>query len=70
MKLYGLDKKEMLNVSKIETRNGEVIIKGKIYGTMPLVAVLRPQEARAALKLLDLKIVAVLFAMLFRRSKK
>lgn len=69
MKLYGIDNKEMLQISKLEVRAGEVIIKGKIYGTMPLVAILRPQDARSALKLLTFRVFFTLTGMLFRRGK-
>lgn len=70
MKLYGLDKKEMMTVSRIEIEEQQLVIRGKIYGTMPLVAVLRPEEARAALSLLNWKTVLFITKSLLSRRKK
>ena len=44
------------------------MIKGKIFGTMPMTAKLRPAELRAALKLLGFRNALFAFTMLFRRS--
>ena len=43
------------------------MIRGKIFGAMPMVAKLSPGEARAALKLLDFRTFLFLLTMLFRR---
>jgi len=69
VKLYGTDKKELMTVSKIEALDGVIVIKGKVFGTMPIVAVLRPEEARAALKMVNLKIAWTMFTMFFKRTK-
>ena len=69
MKLYGTDKKELMTVNKIEALDGVVVIKGKVFGTMPIVAVLRPEEARAALQMVSWKVAWTMFAMLFKRTK-
>lgn len=60
---------ELMNITRLESENGNLVIRGKIFGAMPMVAKLTPQEARAALKLLDAKTAWFLFTMLFRRSK-
>ncbi|UCV17831.1 hypothetical protein [Ferribacterium limneticum] len=70
MKLYGPDNQEMMQVSKIELDGQQLMIRGKIYGTMPLVAVLRPEEVRAALSLLNWKTVVFVIKALLSRSKK
>lgn len=73
MKVYGSDNSELMNVSAIERNGNELILKGKIFGAMPMTAKLRPEEARAALKLLNFKTVLFLITLLFRasvRSKK
>lgn len=69
MKLFGLDNQEMMKVSKIGIEGEQLVIRGKIYGTMPLVAVLRPEEIRAALPMLNWKIILyVIKAVVWRRK--
>ncbi|TCB73322.1 MULTISPECIES: hypothetical protein [unclassified Acinetobacter] len=70
MKVYGSDNSELMNVSAIERNGNELILKGKIFGAMPMTAKLRPEEARAALKLLNFKTVLFLITLLFRASIK
>jgi LmbE family N-acetylglucosaminyl deacetylase len=47
-----------------------LVLKGKIFGAMPMLAKVRPEEARAALRLLDCKTVIFLLSLLFRPSSK
>jgi hypothetical protein len=61
--------KELMTVRKIERDGNTLVIRGKIFGAMPMVAKLTPQEARAALKLLDAKTIWFLLTMLFRSSR-
>jgi hypothetical protein len=60
--------KELMTVRKIERDGNTLVIRGKIFGAMPMVAKLTPPEARAALKLLDAKTIWFLLTMLFRRG--
>lgn len=60
--------KELMAIRKIAGEDGNLVIRGKIFGAMPMVAKLTPAEARAALKLLDFKTVLFLMTMLFRRG--
>ncbi len=69
MKLYGSDNKELMSVSSLARDGNNLVIKGKIFGTMPLTAKLKPEEARAALKLMDFKTILFLLTIMFRRSK-
>lgn len=69
MKLYGSDNKELMSVSSLARDGNNLVIKGKIFGTMPLTAKLRPEEARAALKLMSFKTILFLLTIIFRRSK-
>lgn len=69
MKIYGPDNKEMMVVSALERDGSTLVIKGKIFGAMPLSARLRPEEARAALKLLSPGLVWFLLTLLFRRKQ-
>ena len=52
MKLYTMDKTEILDVSKITTNKEGLVVEGTVMGTMPLRTVLRAQEMRAGLRLL------------------
>ncbi|HTC50381.1 MAG TPA: hypothetical protein VK700_00435 [Steroidobacteraceae bacterium] len=66
MKLYGPDRRELMTVSSIERSGHQLLIKGKVFGTMPLSASLTPAQARAGLKLLGLRGLFFVFTMLFR----
>jgi hypothetical protein len=68
MTILDASDKELMTVRKIERDGNMLVIRGKIFGAMPMVAKLSPSEARAALKLLDLKTVLFLVSMLFRRG--
>ena len=70
MKLFGNDNKELMSVSAIERDGSNLLIKGKIFGTMPLTAKLRPEEARAALKLMNFRTILFLLTLVFRSSPK
>jgi hypothetical protein len=68
MKLTGPDKSELMTVSALERDGNDLVIKGKVFGTMPMTARLTPAEARAAFKLLDLRMVLFLLTLPFRRG--
>jgi hypothetical protein len=69
MKIYSSDGQEMMTVTSFERDGSNLIVKGMIFGAMPMSAELRPEEARAALKLLDLKTLWLLLTIAFRRRK-
>ena len=70
MKILDNTGKELMNVSKIEPDDRNyLVIRGKIFGAMPMTAKLSPEEARAALKLLNAKTIWFLLTILFRMSK-
>lgn len=70
MKIYDNARKELMTVSVIERDDNVLVIKGKIFGTMPMTARLTPEEARSAFKLLNPRLILFLFTFLFRTSKK
>lgn len=70
MKLYSSDKSELMQVSAIERDGADLLIKGKVFGTMPMTARLTPDQTRAGLKMLNLRLVLFLISMLFRRAGK
>lgn len=70
MKIMGADKSELMQISAIEQRGDDLVLKGKVYGTMPMTAILTPQEARAFGRLLTPRLVWFLLTLPFRKSKK
>jgi hypothetical protein len=68
MKILDANDTELMSVRSIEREGNNVVIRGKIFGAMPMVAKVSPKEARAALKLLDFKTVLFLMTLLFRKS--
>jgi hypothetical protein len=70
MKIYDGANKELMSVRAIERDGDTLVIKGKIFGAMPMTAKIRPEEAREALKLLDLKLVWFLLTFLFRPAQR
>ncbi|MGA8708740.1 MAG: hypothetical protein WB646_17345 [Steroidobacteraceae bacterium] len=70
MKIYGADNREMMDITALERDGAQLLIRGKIFGAMPLTARLRPEEARAALKLLDLPTFLFLLTIFFRRKSR
>jgi hypothetical protein len=68
MKLYGADKRELMTVSRIERDGTQLVIKGKVFGTMPMTATLTPANVREGLRLLGLRGILFLLTMPFRKS--
>jgi hypothetical protein len=68
VKIYSADKTELMQVAKIERDGNDLVIKGKVFGTMPMSARLRPSEARAALKLLTPGLIFFLLTLPFRKG--
>lgn len=66
-KILDANDKELMAIRRISGEDGNLVIRGKIFGAMPMVAKLTPSEARAALKLLDFKTILFLLTLLFRK---
>lgn len=69
MKLYGTDRRELMTVSRIERDGNRLLIKAKVFGTMPMTASLTPADVREGLKLLGLRGVLFVMTMPFRGSR-
>jgi len=69
MRLYDQSGGELMRIESLEREGRELLIKGKVFGAMPMTARLRPEEARAALKLLDVRLLLFLLTMPFRRRR-
>lgn len=67
MKIYGQDNTEVMQISAVERDGNKLVLKGKVFGSMPITAKLTPQEGRNGLKLLNLKLAAFLLTFLFRK---
>ncbi|MCP5144959.1 MAG: hypothetical protein H6978_09060 [Gammaproteobacteria bacterium] len=72
IKLYGADNSELMAIAALEPDDDgkALLIKGKIYGAMPLTARLYPEDARAFLKMLTPRLAWFLFTMLFKAAVK
>jgi len=69
LKIFGADNKEMIAISAIEREGRELVLRGKIFGTMPMTARLRPEEVRQALKLLNWRTALFLLSLPLRRAR-
>ncbi|MEI9887694.1 MAG: hypothetical protein WDN08_14560 [Rhizomicrobium sp.] len=67
MKLTSADKSELMNVSALERDGNLLVIKGKIFGAMPMTAKLSPAEFRKGFGLLNFKLFLFLLTFPFRR---
>lgn len=68
MTLYSPDNTALMQVSSIEREGNELLIRGKVFGTMPMTARLKPSEARKGLRLLGFGVVWLLLTLLFRKD--
>ena len=69
MKIYGADKSELMDIAKIERKGDNLVLKGKVFGSMPMTATLTPEEAKKATKLLSPKLIAFIISLPFRKTK-
>lgn len=68
MKIFGQDNSELIEIHSLEREDSALLMKGKVFGSMPMTAKLTPTEARQALKLLNFKLALFLLTFLFRKS--
>ena len=69
MKLYSQDGSVVMEVQSLEPEGDDLVIKGKVFGAMPLTARLRPSETRNLLKLINPGLFLFLITLPFRRSR-
>lgn len=69
MNFYTPDKSLLIEVQAIKPHPEGIVIEGKIMGAMPMKAILRPEEARAAFKLLSWSLTRRILGMLVSRSR-
>jgi hypothetical protein len=68
MKLYSADGSELMRIESLERDGATLLIKGKVFGAMPMTARLKPGEARSGLKLLNARLAWFLLTFLMRRG--
>ena len=68
MKLQSTDGSELMTVTALERDGNTLLIKGKVFGAMPMNARLSPAAARAALKLLSPRLILFLLTLPFRKG--
>ena len=67
MKIYDANDGGLLTVREMVREGDDIVIRGKIFGAMPMVAKVTPKEARAALKMLNFKTMLFIVSLLFRK---
>ena len=55
-----------ISLPRLERSGNELLIKGKVFGAMPMTARLTPAEARKGLKLVNFKLALFLLTFLVR----
>jgi hypothetical protein len=68
VKVYAVDDRELMDISEVVPDGNALLLRGRIFGSMPVTAKLTPREMRAALKLLTIRKVVFLVSLFFRRG--
>jgi hypothetical protein len=68
MKITSADGSELMTVQGLERDGNALLIRGKVFGAMPMNARLTPDAARAALKMLTPRLIFFLLTLPFRRG--
>ncbi|HEY2684826.1 MAG TPA: NAD(P)/FAD-dependent oxidoreductase [Steroidobacteraceae bacterium] len=66
--LYGAKNEELLVIDSLEREGDDMLIKGQAYGTMPLSARLKPDDARRMLSLTKGSMAGFVWRMFFGRK--
>lgn len=69
MKLYTMDNSELMDISTITAEGRNLVVEGTIMGAVPVRAVVKPAEMRAAMKQMSMATKMKAAAMLFRGSR-
>lgn len=68
MKIQSSDGAELMTVQSLERDGNCLLIRGKVFGAMPMNARLTPEAARAAFRLLTPRLIFFLLTLPFRRG--
>jgi hypothetical protein len=69
VKIFGSDNQELIAISAIERDGAELVLRGKILGTLPMNARIRPEEARRGLRMLDWRTALFVLSLPWRRRR-
>lgn len=69
MTLFSSDKTPLMQISAIERDGNDLLIRGKVFGTMPMTARLTPEEARNGMRLLGFRRLLFAATLIFRRNR-
>jgi hypothetical protein len=64
--LLSQDNTKLMEIEALERSGNDLLIKGKVFGAMPMTARLTPAEARKGFKLLSFKLALFLLTFLLR----
>ena len=64
--LYSPDNSKLMEIDALERSGNDLLIKGKVFGAMPMTARLSPAEARKGLKLVGFRLGIFLLTFLLR----
>lgn len=70
MEIVTTDNQSLMTVERLEKSGNNLVVHGEIMGAMPVRAVLTPDQARAALKLLKPGVLLFLLTILFRSGQR
>ena len=71
MRLLSPEGSDLMFVEKVDVVDGNIVVQGKIMGALPMKAILKPDELRSGMRLLNAKLIrTALAAIIFRRPKK
>ena len=64
--LYSTDNTKPMEIETLERSGNDLLIKGKVFGAMPMTARLTPAEARKGVRMLSFKLALFLLTFLLR----
>ena len=64
--LFSTDNTKLMEIELLERSGNDLLIKGKVFGAMPMTARLTPAEARKGLRMLSFKLALFLLTFLLR----
>jgi len=64
--LFSTDNTKLMEIEALERSGNDLLIKGKVFGAMPMTARLTPAEARKGFKLVSFKLALFLLTFLLR----
>ena len=69
MKLYMTDNSDLMEIARIYSESGNLVVEGTILGAMPIKAIVKPAEMRRAISLMSFRTKMAAFKMLFLWSR-